>query len=109
MLPLANDVAALISVGFAVEASTLLAIVAFGWLIGLLVHGAMYVIALKQIRPFLMWTAVLHSAAYIGGIPLLITINIIFPSAILWSAIALGGWAIGLGAHLLLAFLTRKK
>ncbi|GAG57958.1 unnamed protein product, partial [marine sediment metagenome] len=68
-----------------------------------------YVIALKQITAFLMWTAVLHSAAYIGGIPLLVTINILFAPAILWSAIALGGWAIGLGAHLLLAFLTRKQ
>jgi hypothetical protein len=69
----------------------------------------MYVIALKQISAFLMWTAVLHSAAYIGGIPLLVVINVLFTPTLLWSAIALGGWAIGLGVHLLLAFLTRNK
>ena len=109
ILPLANDVAPIISADFTIEASTLLAIVAFGWLIGLLVHGAMYVVAMKQIRNFLMWTAVLHIAAYIGAIPLLITINLLISPAILWSAIALGGWAIGLGAHILIAKLTQKK
>jgi len=111
IIPLVDYIAALISgyLPITLAFSSLFGIVAFGWLIGLLVHGAMYVIALKQIRPFLMWTAVLHSAAYIGGIPLLITINIVFITAILWSAIALGGWGIGLGAHLLLAFLKRKK
>jgi len=84
-------------------------IATLGWLIGLLVHGAIYIVALKNIIEFLMWTAVLHIAAYIGGIPLLITLNILNDPTILWSAIALGGWAIGLGAHLLIAFLTRKK
>lgn len=87
----------------------ILIIGALGWLIGLLVHGAFYFVAVKHIREFLMMTAILHVGAYIGGIPLLITINILFDPSILWSAIGLGGWAIGLGAHLLIAFLTRKK
>jgi len=84
-------------------------IVVLGWLMGLLVHGAFYFVALKNITNFLMWTAVLHIAAYIGGIPLLITLNILYDPTILWSAIALGGWAIGLGAHILIAKLTQKK
>jgi len=87
----------------------LLVIVALSWLIGFLVHGGIYYVVLKNITSFLMWTAVLHTAAYIGGISLLITINVIYTPEFLWSAIALGGWAIGLGAHLMLAFLTRKK
>ena len=107
--PLAATIAASLSAYITVEASTVMVVIALGWLIGVLVHGAMYWIALKQIRAFLMWTGVLHSAAYIGGIPLLVTINILLSPALLWSAIALGGWAIGLGFHLLLAFLTRKK
>ena len=108
ILPLAEDIAVIMSVDFVVEASDVMAIVAFGWLIGLLVHGAMCVITMKHISTFLMWTAILHTAAYIGAIPLLISINILFTPEILWSAIALGGWGIGLGVHLLLALLTRK-
>ena len=46
---------------------------------------------------------------YIGGIPLLITLNLLFTPTILWSAIALGGWGIGFGAHLLIAKLTQPK
>ncbi len=84
-------------------------IVVLGWLMGLLIHGAFYYVALKNITNFLMWTAVPHIAAYIGGIPLLITLNILYDPTILWSAIALGGWAIGLGAHILIAKLTQKK
>lgn len=87
---------------------TFLVYVMLGWLIGLLVHGAFYLVVVKNIRSFLMWTGIIHIAAYIGGIPLLVTINILVDPTILWSAIALGGWAIGLGAHLLLAFLTKK-
>jgi hypothetical protein len=33
----------------------------------------------------------------------------IYSPKFLSSAIALGGWAIGLGAHLLITFLTKKK
>ncbi|MBY8989081.1 MAG: 2TM domain-containing protein [Candidatus Lokiarchaeota archaeon] len=84
-------------------------IVVLGWLIGLLVHGALYYVVFKNVSGFLMWTAILHLAAYIGGIPLLITINMIYYPEFLSSAIALGGWAIGLGAHLLIAFLTKPK
>ena len=109
ILPLAPELAATISGYVVVEASTFMAVIAFGWLIGLLVHGAMYVVAMKQIRAFLMWTVVIHIAAYIGAIPFLITINILISPALLWSAIALGGWAIGLGAHILIAKLTQKK
>ena len=87
----------------------LLVMIALGWLIGLLVHGGIYVVVLRNITGFLMWTAVLHAAAYIGGIPLLITVNMIYYPEFLSSAIALGGWAIGLGAHVLIAFLTKKK
>ncbi len=107
--PLVNDIIAFIPPPLTIDFTSFLSIVAFGWLIGLLVHGAMYFIALKQINAFLMWTAVLHSAAYIGGIPLLVVTNILFTPTLLWSAIALGGWGFGLGVHLLLAFLTRKK
>ena len=84
-------------------------IVVLGWLIGLLVHGAFYFVVLKHVTAFLMWTAMLHIAAYIGAIPLLITLNILYDPTILWSAIALGGWAIGLGAHILIAKLMPKK
>ncbi len=108
-LPLSTTFATLLSTYVTVEASAVMAVIAFGWLIGLLVHGAMYVVALKQIRAFLMWTAILHIAAYIGAIPLLVTINLLFMPELLWSAIALGGWAIGLGAHILIAKLTQKK
>jgi len=111
--PLADKIIAFIPATLPIDSTSFLGIIAFGWLIGLLVHAAMCVIAMKQIKQFLMWTAILHTAAYIGAIPLLITLNLIvmsiLPIPILWSAIALGGWGVGLGIHLLLAFLTRKK
>jgi len=87
----------------------LLLLPALGWLIGLCVHCAIFVVAWKNITGFLKWTAILHLAAFLSTAILLVFINIVFVPGFFWSAIAIAGWGIGIGLHLLLAFLVKKK
>ncbi|TFF93866.1 MAG: 2TM domain-containing protein [Promethearchaeota archaeon] len=97
----------LIGINFAIEGINMqfLVIAALGWLIGVSVHGGCFIVVLKNISDFLSWTATLHLSAYISTAVLLITLNVMAP-AFPWSAIALAGWGIGLGIHILLAKLT---
>ncbi|KKN64152.1 hypothetical protein LCGC14_0494460 [marine sediment metagenome] len=107
LLPIANEIGEITFETISINGLDLLGITALGWLIALFVHGAMYLVVMRNVRGFLMWTAIIHLAAYIGAIPLLITINVLITPEFLWSAIALGGWGIGLGAHILIAYLTK--
>ncbi len=107
LLPIANEIGDITIETITITSLGLLGFTALGWLIGLLVHGAMYIVVMRNVRGFLMWTAIIHFAAFIGGIPLIITVNMILAPEIPWSAIALGGWGIGLGAHILIAYLTK--
>ncbi len=81
---------------------------AMGWLIGLVFHGAIYYIVLKQITVFFTWTFILHLSVYIPVCIYLVIINVIFAPGVMWSAIAIAGWGIGIGLHLLLAYFTKK-
>ncbi len=107
LLPITNEIVDITFETITITSIELLGITALGWLIALLVHGAMYLVVMRNVRGFLMWTAYLHLAAYIGAIPLIITLNMLLLPEFLWSAIALGGWGIGLGAHILIAYLIR--
>jgi hypothetical protein len=78
-----------------------------GWLIAVSIHGSFFVIMAQNIRGFWKRTAIIHLAIFISTGVYLIILNAmtsIFP----WSAIALAGWGIGLGLHLLLAYLLKK-
>ncbi len=88
---------------------TVLVHIAMGWLIGVFVHGSFFIIIYKQIRAFLMWTATIHLSVYIPTCVYLVILNLMVPVGVLWSPIAILGWGIGLGFHLLLAYLTKKK
>lgn len=80
---------------------------AMGWLIAVCIHGSLFYIVLNNIEGFWKRTALIHLATYISTGVYLIILNIltsIFP----WSAIALAGWGIGLGFHILLAYLINK-
>ncbi len=83
--------------------------VIMGWLIGLTIHSACFVIILKKIKGFLTWTAILHIAAYIPTCVYLVLINVLIAPGILWSVIAIAGWGIGLGLHVLLAYLAKNR
>jgi len=74
-----------------------------GWMIGVAIHGALYLIILLNIRGFWKWTFTFHLAAYISTSIYLIILNVI-TGGILWSAIAITGWGIGIGIHAILAF-----
>ncbi len=74
-----------------------------GWMIGVAIHGALYLIILLNIRGFWKWTFTFHFAAYISTSIYLIILNVI-TGGILWSAIAITGWGIGIGIHAILAF-----
>ena len=78
-----------------------------GWLIGVSIHGALFLIVLKNIKGFWNSTAIIHLAIYISTGAYLIILNVLY-STFPWSAIALAGWGIGLGLHILIAFLTKK-
>jgi hypothetical protein len=78
-----------------------------GWLIAVSIHGALFLIVLKNIRGFWSSTALIHVAIYISTGIYLVILNVLY-SAFPWSAIALAGWGIGLGLHVLIAYLTRK-
>ncbi|MFX1312808.1 MAG: 2TM domain-containing protein, partial [Promethearchaeota archaeon] len=74
-----------------------------GWMIGVSIHGALYLIILLNIRGFWKWTFTLHFAAYISTSIYLIILNVL-TGGILWSAISIVGWGIGIGIHAILAF-----
>ncbi len=76
---------------------------AFGEVIGLAMHGAIYYVLLKNIRKFWRWTFIIHLVVFIVVGAYLITINIVYTPQFAWSAISLAGWAIGLGLHYLIA------
>jgi len=79
-----------------------------GWLIGVAFHGAIYIIVKKPIKGFLSGSAFLHLTVYIVVSIYLVILNILFSPEFPWSAIAIAGWGIGIGLHVLLAYLTKK-
>ncbi len=81
---------------------------ALGWGIAIAFHGAIYIIVKKSIKGFLNITAFLHLTVYIVIGIYLVILNVFFAPGFIWSAIALAGWGIGLGFHILLARLTKK-
>lgn len=87
--------------------STLLVYPIMGWLIGLCVHLAIFICVWKNITDFWKWTALLHLGAYIPTSILLVIINTLILPEFLWSVIAMGGWGIGFGVHLLIAILVK--
>jgi len=79
---------------------------AMGWLIAVAIHGAIFLIYQKNIQGFWKPTAIIHLAAFLSTSAYLIVLNVLttpFP----WSAIAIAGWGIGLGLHLLIAYLRK--
>jgi hypothetical protein len=80
----------------------------FGWLIGVAGHWSIYFIVQKPIKGFLSYTAFLHLTIYIVTSIYLVILNIVFAPEFPWSPIAIGGWGIGIGLHLLLAYLSKK-
>ena len=81
---------------------------AMGWGIGIAIHSAIYYVVIKPIKRFWDYTAFIHLITYIAVGVYLVLLNIFYSPAVLWSPIALGGWGIGIGFHILLAYLTKK-
>lgn len=81
---------------------------AIGWLIGVSAHWAIFFIIKKPIKGFFSYTAFLHLTVYIATSVYLVLLNVLFSPEFPWSPIAIGGWGIGIGLHLLLAYLTKK-
>jgi hypothetical protein len=81
----------------------------FGWLIAISINASFLWIFYTQESSFLRATAVIHIMVYIPTSILLVMINILFVPRILWSVIAMAGWGIGLGLHILLAYLLTQK
>jgi len=79
-----------------------------GWLIGVAVHGVLFFIVQRPITGFLLQTLVLHTVVYIVTSIYLVLLNLIYSPNFLWSAIAIGGWGIGWGFHVMLWYLTKK-
>jgi hypothetical protein len=79
---------------------------AMGWLIGVALHGSLFYLVLKNVRGFWKSTAIIHISIFISTGAYLIVLNALY-SPFPWSAIALAGWGIGLGLHLLLAYLIK--
>ena len=82
---------------------------AMGWGIGLAIHGAIFYVVLKPIEGFWDYTAFIHLITYIAVGVYLVLLNIIYSPTVIWSPIAIGGWGIGIGFHILLAYLTKNK
>ncbi len=100
----------IIGIALAIQGENLLLLIhpTMGWLIGIAFHGAIYIIVKKPIKGFLFWSAFLHLTVYIVVSIYLVILNVIFSPGFPWSAIAIAGWGIGIGLHLLLAYLTKK-
>ncbi len=82
---------------------TLLIHPAMGWLVAVAIHCAIYLAVRLQILEFLPITAMIHLAIYAV---ICIYLTIFNPIVGLVTA---AGWGIGLGLHILVAFLTRKS
>ncbi len=82
---------------------------ALGWLIGLAVHGMLFFIISKPITDKLIQTLLIHITVYIFGSILLVVINLLTFPSFLWSSIAMGGWGIGLGFHVMIWFLKKPQ
>ena len=100
----------IIGIALAVQGQDLLLLIhpTMGWLIGVAFHGAIYIIVKKPIKGFLSWSAFLHLIVYIFVSIYLVILNVVFSPGFPWSAFAIAGWGIGIGLHLLLAYLTKK-
>jgi len=86
---------------------TLLVYPAMGWLIGLCVHCTIVIAVWKNITGFWKWTVLLHLGAYIPTSIFLVIINMLLTPDFLWSVIAIAGWGIGFGAHVVIAILVK--
>ena len=80
---------------------------AMGWLIAVFFHGAIFMIYQKNITGFWRPTALIHLAVFISTSAYLIVLNVL-TSPFPWSAIAIVGWGIGLGLHLIIAYFRKK-
>ncbi|MFX1310321.1 MAG: 2TM domain-containing protein [Promethearchaeota archaeon] len=80
-----------------------------GWMIGLAAHWSIYFIIQKPIKGFFSYTALFHLTIYVVTSIYLVILNAVFSPEFPWSAIAISGWGIGIGLHLLLAYLTKNK
>ena len=80
-----------------------------GWMIGVAIHAAIYIVVQKGIKGFLLQVLILHAAAYIVTSVYLVILNVLFTPGFLWSVIAIGGWGIGFGFHIMIVYLTKKK
>jgi len=100
----------IIGIALIVQGENLLLLIhpTMGWLVGIAFHGAIYIIVKKSIKGFLSWSAFLHLTVYIVVSIYLVILNVLFSPGFPWSAIAIAGWGIGIGLHLLLAHLTKK-
>ncbi len=74
---------------------------AMGWLVAVAIHGAIYIAVRFQILELLPITAMIHVAIYAVICIYLAILNPIV------AVITAAGWGIGLGLHVLVAFLTR--
>jgi hypothetical protein len=81
---------------------------AMGWLIGVAFHGGIFFIVQKPISGIFPITAILHASVYITTCVYLIILNVIYSPLVPWSAIAIVGWGIGFGLHLILAYFIKK-
>jgi hypothetical protein len=100
----------IIGIALAIQGQNLLLLIhpTMGWLIAVAGHGAIYVIVKKPIKGFLIWSAFLHLIIYIVVSFYLVILNVLFSPGFPWSSIAIAGWGIGIGLHLLLVYLTKK-
>jgi hypothetical protein len=101
----------LLGIQFAIEGIDLILLIypIFGWLIAISINASFLWIFYTQESSFLKATAAIHISVYIPTSILMVLINILFAPGILWSVIAIAGWGIGVGLHVLLAYLLTKK
>ena len=86
---------------------TLLIYPAMGWSIGLCVHCALFIVVWRNITDFWKWTVMLHLGAYIPTSIFLVIINSMLLPGFLWSLIAIAGWGVGFGTHVLIAIFLK--
>jgi hypothetical protein len=81
----------------------------FGWSIAISINASFLRIFYTQESSFLRVAAIIHISIYIPTSILLVLINLLFLPGIFWSVITMAGWGIGLGLHILLAYLLTQK
>ncbi|MHA1454016.1 MAG: 2TM domain-containing protein [Promethearchaeota archaeon] len=86
----------------------ILFIPALGWLIGLATHGIIVFIIWKPVKNNLNRSIIAHIVIYIFTSILLVFINLHYTPGFLWCLIAMGGWGLGLGFHVLLKAMKKK-